>query len=59
MLWKLFLQDLDHYLQDKVYLAGNHFTLADIFVYYGIHPIIVSYFFICFCPFLDVTIQIS
>lgn len=45
MLWNLLLQDLDHYLQDKVYLAGNQFTLADIFMYYGIHPLIVSYFF--------------
>ncbi|TNM96249.1 hypothetical protein fugu_015910 [Takifugu bimaculatus] len=35
---KTFLKDLDHYLQDMVYLAGNHFTLADILIYYGIHP---------------------
>lgn len=35
------LQDLDHYLQDMVYLAGNHFTLADILIYYGIHPFMV------------------
>lgn len=35
------LQDLDHYLQDMVYLAGNQFTLADILIYYGIHPFMV------------------
>lgn len=35
-------QDLDHYLQDMVYLAGNHFTLADILIYYGIHPFMVG-----------------
>uniref|UniRef100_A0A3Q4APH0 GST C-terminal domain-containing protein n=1 Tax=Mola mola TaxID=94237 RepID=A0A3Q4APH0_MOLML len=39
---KTILKDLDHYLQDKVYLAGNQFTLADIFMYYGIHPLIVD-----------------
>uniref|UniRef100_H3CJH7 Eukaryotic translation elongation factor 1 epsilon 1 n=1 Tax=Tetraodon nigroviridis TaxID=99883 RepID=H3CJH7_TETNG len=38
---KIFLKDLDHYLR-KVYLAGNHFTLADIFIYYGIHPLMVD-----------------
>lgn len=37
----VFLQDLDHYLQDMVYLAGNHFTLADFLNYYGIHPLMV------------------
>lgn len=36
------LQDLDLYLGDMVYLAGNHFTLADILLYYGIHPLMVS-----------------
>eukprot|EP00066_Takifugu_rubripes_P004528 XP_003967956.2 PREDICTED: eukaryotic translation elongation factor 1 epsilon-1 [Takifugu rubripes] len=39
---KTFLKDLDHYLQDMVYLAGNHFTLADILIYYGIHPFMVD-----------------
>lgn len=28
-------------------MAENQFTLADILMYYGIHPIIVSYTFIC------------
>lgn len=51
MLHNLSLQDLDHYLQDKVYLAGNQFTLADVFTYYGIHPLVVSHFFSCFCTF--------
>ena len=42
MLWMFLLQDLNLYLQDKVYLTGNQFTVADIFMYYGIHPLIVS-----------------
>lgn len=37
-----FFQDLNVYLQDKVYLAENQFTLADILMYYGIQPLIVS-----------------
>ncbi len=57
MLWNLFLQDLNLYLQDKVYLAGNQFTLADAFMYNGIHPLIVSHLFSHFCTF-DPTIQI-
>lgn len=36
------LQELNQYLEDKVYLAGNIFTLADILMYYGIHHIVVS-----------------
>ncbi|KAM6976498.1 eukaryotic translation elongation factor 1 epsilon-1 [Aplochiton taeniatus] len=36
------LKDLNHYLEDKVYLAGNHFSLADALMYYGIHPLIVD-----------------
>lgn len=36
------LQDLDSYLQDKVYMAGNKFTIADVFIYHGVHPLIVS-----------------
>ncbi|XP_016086709.1 eukaryotic translation elongation factor 1 epsilon-1 [Sinocyclocheilus grahami] len=39
---KLPLQDLNQYLEDKVYLAGNFFTLADILMYYGIHHIVVE-----------------
>uniref|UniRef100_H3AZW5 Eukaryotic translation elongation factor 1 epsilon 1 n=1 Tax=Latimeria chalumnae TaxID=7897 RepID=H3AZW5_LATCH len=35
-------QDLNRYLEDKVYLAGNSFTLADILMYYGLHPIIAE-----------------
>uniref|UniRef100_A0A672MV64 Eukaryotic translation elongation factor 1 epsilon 1 n=1 Tax=Sinocyclocheilus grahami TaxID=75366 RepID=A0A672MV64_SINGR len=34
--------DLNQYLEDKVYLAGNFFTLADILMYYGIHHIVVE-----------------
>lgn len=29
-------------MQDKVYLAGNQLTLADILMYYGIHPILLD-----------------
>nr|XP_061809767.1 eukaryotic translation elongation factor 1 epsilon-1-like [Nerophis lumbriciformis] len=36
------LKDLNLYLQDKVCMAGNHFTLADVLIYNGIHPIIVD-----------------
>lgn len=36
------MQDLNSYLEDKVYLAGNQFTLADTLMYYGIHHVIVS-----------------
>ncbi|XP_019108629.1 eukaryotic translation elongation factor 1 epsilon-1 [Larimichthys crocea] len=39
---KTVLKDFNLYLQDKVYLAGNQFTLADIFMYYGIHSLIVE-----------------
>ncbi|KAF1372880.1 hypothetical protein PFLUV_G00254480 [Perca fluviatilis] len=39
---KTILKDLNLYLQDKVYMAGNQFTLADPFMYYGIHPLIVD-----------------
>lgn len=49
MLRNSFLQDLNLYLQDKVYLAGNQFTLADAFMYFGIHPLLVSYLFTHFC----------
>lgn len=30
------------HLEDKVYLAGYIFTLADILMYYGLHHIMVS-----------------
>uniref|UniRef100_A0A3Q3Q0M4 GST C-terminal domain-containing protein n=2 Tax=Monopterus albus TaxID=43700 RepID=A0A3Q3Q0M4_MONAL len=39
---KTILKDLNLYLQDKVYLAGNQFTLADTFMYFGLHPIIMD-----------------
>ncbi|KAM4689569.1 eukaryotic translation elongation factor 1 epsilon-1 [Discoglossus pictus] len=36
------LKDLNLYLEDKVYLAGNTITLADMLIYYGLHPIIAD-----------------
>ncbi|XP_068437948.1 eukaryotic translation elongation factor 1 epsilon-1 [Clinocottus analis] len=39
---KTILKDLNLYLQDKVYMAGNQFTLADTFMFNGIHPLIVD-----------------
>ncbi|XP_008305743.1 eukaryotic translation elongation factor 1 epsilon-1 [Cynoglossus semilaevis] len=36
------LKDLNLYLQDKTFMAENQFTLADILMYYGIHPIILD-----------------
>ncbi|XP_041670393.1 eukaryotic translation elongation factor 1 epsilon-1 [Cheilinus undulatus] len=39
---KVILKDLNLYLEDKVFLAGNQFTLADVFIYFGIHPLIVE-----------------
>ncbi|XP_004081015.1 eukaryotic translation elongation factor 1 epsilon-1 [Oryzias latipes] len=39
---KTILKELNIHLQDNVYLAGNHFTLADTLMYYGIHPLIVD-----------------
>ncbi|XP_072234784.1 eukaryotic translation elongation factor 1 epsilon-1 [Leuresthes tenuis] len=39
---KTILKDLNLYLQDKVYLAGSHFTLADTLMYFGMHPLIVD-----------------
>ncbi|OXB84562.1 UNVERIFIED_CONTAM: hypothetical protein H355_008038 [Colinus virginianus] len=35
-------QDLNAHLEDKVYLAGNSFTLADILMYYGLHHVMVD-----------------
>ncbi|NXY81037.1 MCA3 factor, partial [Alcedo cyanopectus] len=36
------LKDLNMHLEDKVYLAGNVFTLADILMYYGLHHVMVE-----------------
>ncbi|XP_069816286.1 eukaryotic translation elongation factor 1 epsilon-1 [Dendropsophus ebraccatus] len=36
------LKDLNSYLEDKVYMAGNKITLADILIYYGLHPIVAD-----------------
>ncbi|XP_045860099.1 eukaryotic translation elongation factor 1 epsilon-1 [Meles meles] len=36
------LKDLNSYLEDKVYLTGYNFTLADILLYYGLHRFIVD-----------------
>ncbi|XP_060756887.1 eukaryotic translation elongation factor 1 epsilon-1 isoform X1 [Neoarius graeffei] len=39
---KIILKELNQYLVDKVYLAGNSITLADTLVYNGIHPIVME-----------------
>ncbi|KAG5268889.1 hypothetical protein AALO_G00217590 [Alosa alosa] len=39
---KTILKDLNTYLEDKVYLAGNHITIADPLMYYGLHPVIMD-----------------
>ncbi|XP_068090722.1 eukaryotic translation elongation factor 1 epsilon-1-like [Hyperolius riggenbachi] len=39
---KTILKDLNCYLEDRVYMAGNKFTLADILIYYGLHPFFVD-----------------
>ncbi|XP_027702003.1 eukaryotic translation elongation factor 1 epsilon-1 isoform X1 [Vombatus ursinus] len=36
------LKDLNSYLEDKVYFAGNNFTVADVLLYYGLHRFIVD-----------------
>ncbi|XP_004695634.1 PREDICTED: eukaryotic translation elongation factor 1 epsilon-1 [Condylura cristata] len=36
------LKDLNSYLEDKVYLAGHNFTVADILLYYGLHRVMVA-----------------
>ncbi|XP_072306695.1 eukaryotic translation elongation factor 1 epsilon-1 [Eucyclogobius newberryi] len=36
------LKELNAYLEDKVYFAGHRITLADIFMYYGTHSVIVD-----------------
>ncbi|XP_065769130.1 eukaryotic translation elongation factor 1 epsilon-1 isoform X2 [Muntiacus reevesi] len=37
------LKDLNSYLEDKVYLTGYNFTLADILLYYGLHRFICQF----------------
>ncbi|XP_072585264.1 eukaryotic translation elongation factor 1 epsilon-1 isoform X1 [Vulpes vulpes] len=37
------LKDLNSYLEDKVYLTGYNFTLADILLYYGLHRFIILF----------------
>ncbi|XP_026869432.2 eukaryotic translation elongation factor 1 epsilon-1 [Electrophorus electricus] len=39
---KVILKELNQYLEDKVYMAGNCFTLADALMYYGIHHIVME-----------------
>ncbi|XP_067838064.1 eukaryotic translation elongation factor 1 epsilon-1 [Heptranchias perlo] len=39
---RMILKELNCYLEDKVYLAGNSFTLADILLYNGLHPIVAG-----------------
>nr|XP_057916122.1 eukaryotic translation elongation factor 1 epsilon-1 [Doryrhamphus excisus] len=39
---RIILKDLNLYLQDKVYMAGNHFSIADLLMYNGIHPLIAE-----------------
>ncbi|XP_069776956.1 eukaryotic translation elongation factor 1 epsilon-1 [Narcine bancroftii] len=39
---RVILKELDCYLEDKVYMAGNSFTLADIMLYNGLHPIMAA-----------------
>ncbi|MFT7816047.1 hypothetical protein Z043-119942 [Arapaima gigas] len=39
---KTVLKELNQYLEDKVYFAGDDFTLADTLVYYGIHHIMAD-----------------
>ncbi|XP_054840688.1 eukaryotic translation elongation factor 1 epsilon-1-like isoform X2 [Eublepharis macularius] len=39
---RIILKDLNSYLEDKVYVTGNNFTLADILMYYGLHHIIAD-----------------
>uniref|UniRef100_A0AC11DHL7 Eukaryotic translation elongation factor 1 epsilon 1 n=1 Tax=Ovis aries TaxID=9940 RepID=A0AC11DHL7_SHEEP len=46
------LKDLNSYLEDKVYLTGYNFTLADILLYYGLHRFIRSFLLTCVVLFL-------
>uniref|UniRef100_UPI00358FC55A eukaryotic translation elongation factor 1 epsilon-1 isoform X2 n=1 Tax=Myxine glutinosa TaxID=7769 RepID=UPI00358FC55A len=36
------LQELNNYLADQVYMVGNYLTLADILLYFCLHPIMVE-----------------
>ncbi|XP_049680059.1 eukaryotic translation elongation factor 1 epsilon-1 isoform X3 [Accipiter gentilis] len=36
---RIILKNLNIHLEDKVYLAGNIFTLADVLMYYGLHHV--------------------
>lgn len=36
------LQDLNAYLEDRVYLTGHRLTLADALLYYGLHRFVVG-----------------
>ncbi|CAL9697842.1 unnamed protein product [Knipowitschia caucasica] len=36
------LKELNAYLEDKVYFVGNQITLADFFMYFGTHSLIVG-----------------
>nr|XP_033810325.1 eukaryotic translation elongation factor 1 epsilon-1 [Geotrypetes seraphini] len=36
------LRELSAYLQDRVYLAGNRLTLADILAYHGLHQLMAA-----------------
>ncbi|XP_045353407.1 eukaryotic translation elongation factor 1 epsilon-1 isoform X2 [Leopardus geoffroyi] len=44
------LKDLNSYLEDKVYLTGYNFTLADILLYYGLHRFIANSNSASICP---------
>ncbi|KAE8597882.1 hypothetical protein XENTR_v10016637 [Xenopus tropicalis] len=35
-------EDIRNVLNDKVFVAGNTVTLADILIYYGLHPVITG-----------------
>lgn len=36
------LQDINTYLEDKVYFVGHQLSLADFLLYYGLHNLFVS-----------------
>uniref|UniRef100_A0A8C0BEZ0 Eukaryotic translation elongation factor 1 epsilon-1 n=2 Tax=Accipitrinae TaxID=8955 RepID=A0A8C0BEZ0_9AVES len=39
---RIILKNLNIHLEDKVYLAGNIFTLADVLMYYGLHHVMMD-----------------